>query len=156
MIEELEPLEQDEDDAVLDEEFLDENPPEPKKGTRMAALSPQQHKALRMLLNGKTSVEVAKEVGVHVDTVFNWRRSRTFAKLYRKEISAATKVAMSILQASSTEAAQVLTEMLRDKNFSKSQYNAAKAVLDYSLQFASLEKLIEEVEELKARSQRII
>lgn len=149
-------LEKDEEDAVLSEEFIDENPPEAPKGSRMAVLSPQQHKALRMLLNGKTNVEVAKEIGVHVDTVSNWRRSRTFAKLYRKEINAATKVAMSILQANAAHAAQVLSQMLDDKTMGKSQYNAAKAVLDYSLQFASLEKLIEEVEELKARSQRII
>lgn len=155
-LDQQEPLEQDEEDAVLEAEYLDENPPEAKAGSRQAALSPKQHKALRMLLNGKGNTEVADELGVHVDTVLNWRRSRTFAKIYRKEINAATKVAMSILQANASHAAQTLVQMIDNKEFTKGQYNACKSVLDYSLQFASLEELQKEVEELKNRSTRII
>ena len=154
-IKDQEPLEEEEVDA-LDAEYLDENPPEPVKGTRAAALTARQHQALRMLLNGKTNVEVAAKIGVHIDTIHNWRRSRTFAKVYRKEINAATKVAMGILQANASHAAEILTDMLVNKEYTKNQYNAARAVLDYSLQFASLEELQREVEELKARSQRII
>ena len=48
----------------------------------LAALPPQQRRAVRLYARGYTQQEVAKELGVHKNTICNWMKQ--FRLLYRQ------------------------------------------------------------------------
>jgi transcriptional regulator with XRE-family HTH domain len=53
-------------------------------------LGPDHYAAIAMLAlpkrGGKTYEEIAEELGVHVNTLYNWRRDELFQREYKREI----------------------------------------------------------------------
>lgn len=118
--------------------------------TRKEQLSPQQHDAIQMILDGANNFQVADKLGVHVETVRRWRKAKIFAREFVKNKNEAMETAKSILQTNATSAAQKLVDMIDDGNITRNQYNASIKVLEMSFQFAEIDEMRERIAKLEA------
>lgn len=51
-------------------------------------LTEQHYEAIRMTLEGRTNVDIARELGVHRNTVSNWTKDPTFAREVKRTVVA--------------------------------------------------------------------
>lgn len=122
--------------------------------TRKEQLSPQQHEAMQMVLDGSDNDQIAARLGVHLETVRKWRRAKIFNRELGKHTNQIMSDAKRILQSNATVAAQKLIEMIDDGTITRNQYNASIKVLEMSFQFAQIDEMMERIAKLEAGANR--
>ena len=119
-------------------------------------LSPQQTRALTLLLNGKSVSETAELVEVSRSTVYNWMADPTFRDELQQAQRAVVQEAITYLANSSMEAAQTLIKIANAPEVPASvRLQAIKMILFDAIRlrqsadfYARLEKLEGHVEML--------
>ena len=92
--------------------------------------SDAQLKALTGLVAGKRNLEVAKEVGVALGTLMNWRCQPAFKGELKRLQEICYQDCIDALRGASLEAAFTLTEIMRNTNNApRDRLTAAKAIL---------------------------
>jgi len=115
-------------------------------------LTPQQHAALIALLEHSTVREAASSAGVHKATLYKWLQDPAFRAAYRVARREAITRATARLQQVSSEAVEVLREVMNDPaQQGAARVGAARIVLDYAARMTELEDLGARVEVLEGR-----
>ncbi len=119
-------------------------------------LTEAQVKAIDLMVEGKKSFkEIATECGVAYQTVRSWRIKPIFVSELAARRREATVEAQSRLMAKANYAADKLIGMMDDKNATRIQFQAAKAVLDMALAsgFIEFEERLQTLEDALAERQ---
>lgn len=119
-------------------------------GTREENISPRQEHAIIALLHHPGLTKAAQEAGVGKTTLWNWMQQPAFREAYRQARREALSAAIAHLQQLSSEAAEVLGEIMRDpKQQGAARVGAAKSVIDYALKASEIEDLTARLEQLE-------
>lgn len=114
------------------------------------ALTAAQHRAVVALLTEPTLQEAAKTAGVNRSTIYRWLQESDFQAAYREARRQAMRRATARLQEISSEAVEVLREVMGDKaQQGAARVGAARIVLDYAAKMTETEDLATSIEELK-------
>ena len=114
-------------------------------------LTTAQHRAVVALLTEPTLQEAAKTAGVNRSTIYRWLQEADFQAAYREARRQAMRRATARLQEISSEAVEVLREVMGDKaQQGAARVGAARIVLDYAAKMTETEDLATSIEELKA------
>ncbi len=100
----------------------------------MEQLSIKQQGAIAALVSHRTIEDAAKSVGIGKTTIFRWLQEDTFSDAYRKARTQAVKQAIGRIQATCTEAVDVLREIMinREAPFSV-RVTVARTILETSI-----------------------
>jgi transcriptional regulator with XRE-family HTH domain len=100
-------------------------------------LNAKQETALRLLLQGYSQVEIAKEIGVDSRTVRRWQESREFQDAYNAEVQKLLRAATDEAWRSLSPAISALREIMEDKEQSgATRVSACRALLDFGLKLS--------------------
>lgn len=104
-------------------------------------LSPEQHTAIGMLLDGQSDQAVAKELNVTRQTISHWRRKvPAFQRELHDSIMAVRRSVVARLSAASSTAVDALLEVVNDKKANPTaRVTAAKAILELSIGKSAVE-----------------
>jgi hypothetical protein len=112
-----------------------------------ARLSDKQEKAIRLLVEGYSIVDAAKEIGSNESTVRRWRKDPDFQQAYLEERKRALDLSFMALQSKFGRAVKTLDHHLDDgATIPRDQIKAAEVVLDKTIQVSQLKERIEELE----------
>ncbi len=115
-------------------------------------LTPQQEKAIELLLTYGSFVRVAEELKIDRTTLWLWRKDPRFAKAYAEARRAISERTREMLQMAAGRAVVRLVELMNDDNMevpASVQYAAARSILDLHFKGIELEDVQESVEELR-------
>jgi transcriptional regulator with XRE-family HTH domain len=108
-------------------------------------LNAKQETALRLLLQGYSQTEIAKEMGVDSRTVRRWQEGREFQAAYNEEVQELLRAATDEARRSLCPAIAALRQIAQDDSQSAaSRVAACRAILDFGLKMS---KGLEEQEE---------
>jgi len=96
-------------------------------------LTPQQQRAIQLLLDGKPSVRVCEELDIVASTLWRWRQEPRFAAAYREARQATNERTRELLQLAATRAVKRLVELMEDKSLdvpASVQFASARSILD--------------------------
>ena len=114
------------------------------------ALTTAQHRGLVALLTESKLQDAAKAAGVNRTTLYLWLQQPAFQEAYREARRQAITRATSRLQQISSEAVEVLREVMNNKSAQPAaRVGAAKTVLDMALEATETEDLAARVEALE-------
>ena len=114
-------------------------------------LTPKQEKAIGALLSESTMEEAAEAAGVNRATIFRWLQQEEFQTAYTQVRRESVKHAIARLQNRSSEAVEVLAEIMKDEmNAPSARVSAAKAIIEYSIKAVEVEDLAKRLAELEA------
>ena len=114
-------------------------------------LTPIQERAVVSLLSHATMRTAAKAVGVDEATLWRWLQDKDFHAAYMTARRETVKHAIARLQQISSEAVNILREVMKDKTAKGSErVSAAKAIIEYSMKAVEIEDLAQRVEELES------
>ena len=114
-------------------------------------LTPKQEKAIGALLSESTMEEAAEAAGVNRATIFRWLQQEEFQTAYTQVRRESVKHAIARLQNRSSEAVEVLAEIMKDEmNAPFARVSAAKAIIEYSIKAVEVEDLAKRLAELEA------
>lgn len=122
----------------------------------MVELTPQQNKAIDLMVDGdKSYKDIAKEVDVEYQTLRKWRMKPEFIKELASRRRESSSEAQSMLMSKALHAARKLISMIDDKDATRIQFQAAKAVLEMALQsgFIEFEERLQTLEDALAERQ---
>jgi len=122
----------------------------------MVELNEQQMKAIELMIDGeKNYKDIAKECGVEYQTLRKWRMKPEFIKELADRRREASSEAQSMLMSKAIHAAKKLISMIDDKDATRIQFQAAKAVLEMALQsgFIEFEERLQVLEDALAERQ---
>ena len=120
------------------------------KAMQKSDLTPKQEKAIQALLAHPTMDEAAQAAGVGRTTIFRWLQQKEFQTAYRNARRESVKHAIARLQNRTSEAVEVLAEVMNDQtNNPSARVGAAKAIIEYSIKAVEIEDLAQRVEELE-------
>lgn len=92
-------------------------------------LTPQQTKALSLLLTGNSQALIAKEVGVTIETISRWKNHNPqFVAAYRRGVIAAGEAVDNAIIELSNDAVETLRKLLEARD-DKVRLVAAKTIL---------------------------
>ncbi|WP_303973924.1 replication protein [Streptococcus merionis] len=115
-------------------------------------LTPKQEKFLLALMTSKTIDEATQKAGIARTTGYNYMKSLTFRRAYRKARTDIVQQTTALLQSASIEAVEVLREIMLDKSVSPyARQQSAQTVLTMAYKAHEVENVLEVVEELEAR-----
>lgn len=118
------------------------------------ALTVAQHRAVVALLTEPTLQDAAKSVGVDRSTIYRWFQQPAFQVAYREARHQALSRATARLQQISSEAVEVLREVMNDQAAQPAaRVGAAKTVLDMALEATEVEDLSARVEALEQEAE---
>ncbi|MGH9834952.1 MAG: hypothetical protein ACRD9Y_18180 [Blastocatellia bacterium] len=116
-------------------------------------LTPKQVGAIEALLSEPTTTIAAKSAGVGEATLFRWLNDPDFSAAYRDARGRLLERALTILQASSTDAAECLRDIVRNKKAPVyARLSAAKTILEIGLK---AREALEVEERLRALEERL-
>ncbi len=117
----------------------------------MEQLSIKQQGAIAALVSHRTIEDAAKSVGIGKTTIFRWLQEDTFSDAYRKARTQAVKQAIGRIQATCTEAVDVLREIMinREAPFSV-RVTVARTILETSIKAVETEDLVTRIEHIEA------
>lgn len=98
-------------------------------GEVVDVLTPQQRLAVSLILQGKMLKDVAKEVGVHPNTMTRWRKQDDFVQAIKEGELEGLKAAQKYINSKTLDAAKELWAIAQDKS------NASKVRADIYAQF---------------------
>jgi len=114
-------------------------------------LTQRQSQAIILLLQGKTIEEIAKTLGVAVNSVYRWLETDP---LFKKEYSEAKervfREALESLRVASKEAVQALRDLLLTGHKDTARLGSAKSILELAIktkELGELEKRLEALEQ---------
>ena len=122
----------------------------------MVDLNEQQKKAIELMIDGELKYkEIAAEVGVEYQTLRKWRMKPEFIKELASLRREASSEAQSKLMAKANHAADKMISMIDDKDATRIQFQAAKAVLEMALQsgFIEFEERLQQLEDALSERQ---
>jgi transposase-like protein len=102
---------------------------EVKGRTRADQLSPDKHRAIELMLDGMSGIDIAKELGVTPETVSKWKRQRVFAREYNRNAKSVIAGGMSLLRAAYADACERLIEISMTKGGDRVQLEAIRSVI---------------------------
>jgi hypothetical protein len=106
------------------------------------------------LLQEPNLEKAAKKARVSPNTAWRWLQIPEFAEDYRKAKREAVSQAVGALQRASSEAVETLQEIMRDREAaSMARLNAAKCILEMSMNALEAEEIIARLERLEVASQ---
>ena len=106
--------------------------------------------AIVALLNKQTVRDAAQAVGVGETTLYRWLQDPDFQEAYRDAKFEVVQQALSQLQQSCGEAAQVLGEIMKDKEVPPyTRVVAARTILETSIRAVELDTLEARIEKLE-------
>ena len=106
------------------------------------------------LLATRTRQEAAERAGVAISTIYNYLRDPEFIRLYNDEKSKLLSDTTDHLQKSTTEAVNVLWEILRDPEAKQGdKISAAKIILENNLKYSEFTQLFNRVRELEGMTE---
>jgi transposase-like protein len=115
-----------------------------------AKLPRKKQQAISALLQCMTIKEAAQTVGVGESTLFRWLNDHEFKKAYGKAKRRMVDHAITQLQRVSSEAVNVLWEIMTDpEKPPSSRVTAAKIALDFSLRALELQDISSRLERLE-------
>lgn len=115
-------------------------------------LTPRQQKFMIALLNSRTVEEAAEKAGIGRTTGHSYLKSVTFKRAYREARNNVMQQATALLQSASTEAVQVLREIMLDESISPyTRQQSARTILEFGYKAHENEHILEVIEELEAR-----
>ena len=121
------------------------------KAVQNSDLTPKQEKAIGALLSQPTMEEAAEAAGVNRATIFRWLQQEEFQTAYTQVRRESVKHAIARLQNRSSEAVEVLAEIMKDEmNAPSARVSAAKAIIEYSIKAVEVEDLAKRLAELEA------
>ncbi len=111
-------------------------------------LTVAQHRGVVALLTEPTLQDAAKATGVNRSTLYKWLQEPGFQAAYRDARRQAVHRATARLQEISSEAVEVLREVMGDKaQQGAARVGAARLVLDFAARMTETEDLERRVEE---------
>jgi hypothetical protein len=114
-------------------------------------LTPKQEKAIGALLSHQTIDEAAQAASINRATVFRWLQQKEFHAAYMQARRESVKHAIARLQNRTSEAVEVLAEIMSDiTNAPSARVSAAKTIIDYSIKAVEVEDLAERLAELES------
>ena len=133
--------------AIQEGESKPESRPEPKP---KPLLTRKQETGLAALISQPTMKEAATLAGVNEATLWRWLQLPDFEKAYRQARRETVKHAIVKLQAASSQAVDVLIEVMTDETAPEfARLAAAKAVLEFSMKAVEVDDLAVRVAELE-------
>lgn len=115
-------------------------------------LKAKQEKAITALLSESSIVAAAQKIGIGERTLRTWLSDPVFKQAYQEARRTSICQAMGSLQSATSEAAQVIRDIMNDPNErGTTRLMAAKTIIDNSLKSLELEDLAQRVEELEQR-----
>ena len=118
------------------------------------ALTTAQHRGLVALLTESKLQDAAKAAGVNRSTLYLWLQQHAFQEAYREARRQAVTRATARLQQLSSEAAEVLREVMNDPSQQgAARVGAAKTVLDFAARMMETEDLAARVEALEREAE---
>jgi hypothetical protein len=126
---------------------------------RLQKLEPIHERAAMLLMQRGSIAQVAQELGVHYDTVSNWKRSPRFIRYYRKLRREAYDQAIAVLQAASLNAVAKVAAALdwdQGENISEGgrpdlALQAARAVIDLSDKWVKEVDMVDRLEKVERK-----
>ena len=116
-----------------------------QNGILSDGLTKKQEIALVALLTHHTSEEAAKDCKISRTTIFKWLQEEPFRNAYRAARAQNVSHAISLIQASCSEAVQVLRQIMNNKDSpAASRVASARTIIETGLKAV-------EVEEIEAR-----
>ncbi|MGT2800413.1 hypothetical protein JavanS292_0005 [Streptococcus satellite phage Javan292] len=104
------------------------------------------------LLESKSVEEAAKKAGIGRTTGHGYLKSLTFRRAYREARNNVMQQATALLQSASTEAVEVLREIMLDESVSPyARQQSARTILEFGYKAHENENILEVIEELEAR-----
>lgn len=113
-------------------------------------LNAKQAAALSALLSSPSVAEAAKKAGVGERTIWRYLSDPAFADEYRTARREVTQHTIMRLQARSSEAAEILFSIAKDKKApASSRVSAARAIIEQAFDGTKTTELIERVDALQ-------
>lgn len=113
-------------------------------------LPPNTEKMLAALLSHPTIKAAARSAGVSESSIYRALRDEQFAEAYRAGRREVTQHTIMRLQARSSEAAEILFRIAKDKTAPASaRVSAARAIIEQAIDGAKTTELIERVDALQ-------
>jgi hypothetical protein len=115
-----------------------------------AELTPQQEKAIELLLTHGSFVRVADELQIDRTTLWLWRKDPRFAKTYREARQAISERTRELLQLAATQAVKRLVELMNDSDVPASvQFASARSIIELHYKGMEIEDIQASVDELR-------
>ena len=115
-------------------------------------LTPKQEKFMLALMSSANITEASKKAGISRTTGNRYIKDITFRKYYRQYRSDLMQQATGQLQKASTEAVNVLRQIMNDPEASEfARVQSAQTILNYGYRSHELENVLEVVEDLEAK-----
>ncbi len=116
-------------------------------------LSEPQLKCIGFLLEGRTHQDISGEIGVHYNTITNWKKNDLFKGEMARQRKELAKNAQNVFANKAEYAAKRIVEMIDEPDTNRIQFAAAVKVYDSASQISieDFEKRIEELEEAITR-----
>ncbi|MFC1682887.1 phBC6A51 family helix-turn-helix protein [Candidatus Zixiibacteriota bacterium] len=118
--------------------------------SKIKNLSKKKSRAIIALLHYKTVAEAALAVGIGETTLFRWLQDPAFKDAYREAKYEVVQQALSQLQKASSEAVEVLQNIMRDEGASPhTRVTAARIILETSIKAVEIDTLETRLEVLE-------
>ena len=116
-------------------------------------LTPQQERAIELLLSGYSTVHVCDELQIERTTLWRWRQNPQFDEEYRASRNAISEKTREMLSLAAGRAVKRLVELMEDTTSvevpASVQYASARSLLELSFKGMELADVQESVEELR-------
>lgn len=93
-------------------------------------LNDEQIRMLALVLEGKTYVQIADEMGVHINTVYQRKNKEDFKAALKERYQEAVGQAQRVFSTKAAWAAQKIVDMVDDPEATRVQFQAACKVYD--------------------------
>ena len=115
-----------------------------------SALTGKQAAAIAALVSEPTMKDAAARAGVVESTLWRWLQLAEFQKAYQEARRETVKHALVKMQSAASQAVDVMTEIMGNKEASDfARLAAAKSVLEFSVKAVELEDLAARIAELE-------
>ena len=112
-------------------------------------LTSKQSKCLILLLEGRSTEEISKALGVAIKSVYRYQESLEFKKKFAEAREKIFTEALEQLKEASREAVKTLRELLKIGFKESARLGSAKAILEFAIKNKELEELEKRIEVLE-------